>query len=630
MGKKIVCFDALFQRGLAFVRISLFAQLKPVSRFASCAQVFKMYRCFCGHSSGAALCLSALLLSPHLFSMEEVEDMEIDIDISRPIPFTPAEWQPTKIVVFGDSLSDSNGDSFRSPDSAFSTFNLLRTLRGETVTLPDGQQRRPMEIGHLIGQHATIDNIRANIALTAKALQQEGLERSYLGQLLSGLKASIVKAIGKVLTETLTVLDGTSDLIEAAQLSKLRQASEWMGRVANYAGCETLSGRLLAGFERQLGHLHNLVSHGLSNTLVNLGENGLISVLSHFREKISLVPDPNYYSYGKWTAGSLDKVWPEYLPGMMSTGNHQVLLDNRAMAGSWTLCADDKAESFRIIDKLTSSLLSGAEMFIQGSLLPPCEGLIVRAYLDEQRSLFKQHNGRTPRAGDAIIEPDTLIIFFNSANDFLNRWPDPDDVAQEMARDVWNVLDAGARRVAVVLLPDISDVPRFHPDHSQPKDHTAQALSNMVNRYNTSLRMRLNLLREEFNGDGGYQVMTIDGNQMFKSLQTDSRWDLVHPILKIMVPGVDDISLERETVPDNFVENELRENGSFQDTWAIKGDNPISAGKIPFFADSVHPSSEAHYTIAKHVCGMMATTFHIPCNPDNYRAELALAAVLIQ
>lgn len=87
-----------------------------------------------------------------------------------------------------------------------------------------------------------------------------------------------------------------------------------------------------------------------------------------------------------------------------------------------------------------------------------------------------------------------------------------------------------------------------------------------------------------------------------------------------MVPGVDDISLERETVPDNFIEYELRENGSFQDTWAIKGANPI-------IADSVHPSSEAHYTIARHVCGMMATTFHIPCNPDNYRAELALAAV---
>lgn len=90
-----------------------------------------------------------------------------------------------------------------------------------------------------------------------------------------------------------------------------------------------------------------------------------------------------------------------------------------------------------------------------------------------------------------------------------------------------------------------------------------------------------------------------------------------------MVPGVDGISLERETVPDNFVENEPRENGSFQDTWAIKGANPI-------IADSVYPSSQAHYAIARHVCGMMATTFHIPCNPDNDRAELVLAAGLIQ
>ena len=33
----------------------------------------------------------------------------------------------------------------------------------------------------------------------------------------------------------------------------------------------------------------------------------------------------------------------------------------------------------------------------------------------------------------------------------------------------------------------------------------------------------------------------------------------------------------------------------------IRDPNPISAGKIPFFADSVPPSSEAHYAITEHV-----------------------------
>lgn len=53
MGKKIVFFHALFQRSLAFVGTGVFSQLEPVSRFASCTQMFKMYRYFCGHSPGA-------------------------------------------------------------------------------------------------------------------------------------------------------------------------------------------------------------------------------------------------------------------------------------------------------------------------------------------------------------------------------------------------------------------------------------------------------------------------------------------------------------------------------------------------------------------------------------------------
>ncbi len=44
---------------------------------------------------------------------------------------------------------------------------------------------------------------------------------------------------------------------------------------------------------------------------------------------------------------------------------HKVLLDNRAMAGSRTLCAADKMESFQVIDDLTRGLMllrSWAEM----------------------------------------------------------------------------------------------------------------------------------------------------------------------------------------------------------------------------------------------------------------------------
>ncbi|WP_281646791.1 SGNH/GDSL hydrolase family protein [Parendozoicomonas sp. Alg238-R29] len=549
-------------------------------------------------------------------------------DIGSPVTTKPDLWQPAKLVVFGDSLSDSNGDSFRPPETAHSTYNLLRTLRGETAALPDGTITRPTNLDQIIGRRATIDNIKANFDLVAKEIRKEGQEKGFTGRVMNNVRASVVKSLGTALNLTLKYLDKAEDHFDENVLKRVERITEWVQKRQKGLDPSSLSYKAFDSLNRQFHYLTNLIEKDMTGVVLDFGNDQLINITSRFADAIPLVPAPEYYVTGKWTTGEeMDQVWVEYLYKMMSNKDHQVKLDNRAMAGSWTLCAADKVEAMGVLDDLTDGLVSNTTMLFQGSLIPPCESLVIQSYLNERRNIFEKDNGHTPNPGDSIIEPDTLVVFFNSANDFLNKWSDPDDVAQEHARNVWHILSAGAQRVAVVLLPDISDTPRYHPNRSEPKNKEALFISDLVQRYNTSLLMRLNLLREEFHGSNSYQVMTIDGNKMFKELQAEKKWDITNPILDIAVPGTDLATTQTaKKEPENFVIQELKQNRAFDDTWNILGARIYDSDEtMPFFADSVHPSAEAHYAIAEKACQMMSTDFNIPCSINNYPPEQAKA-----
>ncbi len=540
------------------------------------------------------------------------------IETGSPNIAKPDPWQPNKVVVFGDSLSDSHGDSFRTPEFSHSTYNLLRTLNGEMNTLPDGSQQRPMDLDKILSKRLTIENIRANFDLLVKEIRSEARERSYFGRVLSYMEANAVHAFASLLDSVLRQLDSGEDRVAEGVLPLLTRASTWIARKVNAMPPGSWMRTLLVSIGRKVEYLAVLTEQGIAGTLLDFGDDRIIDIISDMPGAVPLIPDPNYYTRGKWTKGSTGLeplVWVEFLQKMMSGGGHEVLLDNRSMAGSWTLCASDKMKSINIIDDLTDGVFGGMKMLVQGSMVPPCEGLILQAYMDEARNKFHKTHGRIAKPGDKLFDPDTLVIFFNSANDFLNEWSDPGDVAQEYARDIWTVLSAGARRVAVVLLPDVSDTPRFYPDRSQPKSTQARHLSSLIQNYNTSLSMRLNLLREEFGGDNGYQVMTIDGQRLFAELQKQPHWDLEHPILDIEIPGMAPAA-EPEVKAENFIDRELRKNKGFEDTWHIQGVNQASGDKVPFFADTVHPSVEAHHAIAKWACSLMRDKFNVPCYPE--------------
>ncbi|MGI9279781.1 MAG: SGNH/GDSL hydrolase family protein [Endozoicomonas sp.] len=542
------------------------------------------------------------------------------IDISPPQTFEPEVWHPKVVVLFSDSLSDSHGDSFLNPDRAYSTYNLLRTLNGEMVTNKEGDEVRPMDLSGIIGRRASINNLQINLELMSREIYRESQEEGPLGRFFKEIQAHLLEGLGDLLTKIVVLIDKAEGKLDKIMLSTLEQVSgkldSWMRKVKRDGTTWTV----LKSLKHQTNFLIDLVEDDLEDLMLDFSEDQLLEITGQLKDMIPLVPDPEYYITGKWTAGvELDRVWAEYVIRMMSTDEQKVELDNRAMAGSWTLCAAAKMVNIDVLKKTAAGLFNGFVMLFQGSLIPPCEGLIVQSYLNQQRELFRKREKRKATLKDDLIPDNTLVVFFNGANDFLNMWADPDDVAQEHINDIFNILSSGARRVVVVLLPDIGKTPRFIGTEEGLK------VSGLIEKYNDSMEQRLQLLRERFNGEGGYQVTTIHGDHIFDVLLAQDRWDTVNPLLDVEVPGVDKEDVRKEAkATQNFVTQELVENRAFDDNWKLKGRSKAEATsikvvdkKVAFFADSVHPSAEAHYAIAKMACEMMSEK-GLYCNPANY------------
>ena len=550
------------------------------------------------------------------------------LEISDPVPHKPKLWQPGTVVSFGDSLTDSHGDTYRNADTALSTYNLLRTLRGEKIEQANGPDRTPMDISELISQRSSIENIKATFDLYVREIRREGREKGLLGNIRSQLTAFAVKKFGKFLTDIAHFFDRFEEVADEVLLEALESTSNWLDRKLRKIDRKSRAYTALTSLKRKVEYMIRVVEIDLEDFVLARSEELLVRITGKMGSLIPLIPDPDHYATGKWTVGqNMDQMWIEVLVRMMSTHRHKVTLDNRAMAGSWILCAPSKIDRMDAFRETADSLKESVMFLFQGSLVPPCEGAIVTSYLNEQRRVFNDENDRYPHPDEAFIEEDILVIFFNGANDFLNEWEDPDDVAQEQEHDIRNVLDAGATRVAVVLLPDISRTPRFH------NTDRASKVSGLITVYNASMTMRLARIWEDYGGAKTDRVATIDGNRLFTELQNEDRWDLEHPVLNVPIPGVDDedeveskqATRRRKARDDNdFVSTELLENRAFDDNWRIrKGSRAEASNGIPFFADSVHPSAEAHYAIAKKACLMMAKDFNIPCDPNNYTEKQA-------
>lgn len=547
------------------------------------------------------------------------------LSISQPLMPKPAFWQAKTLLVFGDSLSDSNGDSFKHSDNAPSTYNLLRTLKGQKV---DGDF--PLDLAQFFSQAVSIKNIKATFALYRTELLSEKKEQHFFRRIMNGIESilleplewGIIELVNYLEQENITesdeligVIENTAKLLTKIKASFIARNSELISSVTNL-------------FINKIEALRMLVFNIKDEGLTGVTETTIIAGTTLFSDQIPLLPDDRYYEKGKWTTGkSMDLMWPEVLVKMMSfDDNPEVKLDNRAMAGSWVLCAESKLGRPSNLIASVEGVFDALTTLFQGSLIPPCEGLIVQAYLNEQRE-------KSTLTENKLIDPDTLVVFFNGGNDFLNNWADPDSIAQEQAQDIYTVLVSGAKRVIVFMLPDISVAPRYL--HSASK----KLIHQQWQHYTASLSMRINLLRETFTDYLGYQIMKIDAEAIFNDLRKDPMWDLENPILAIPIPGVDDADAKEKHRNDtlvlnrqkaqqqhNYINQELLSNAVFDDSWqSISGHYAnVQPGKTAFFSDSVHLSAEAHFAVAEVVCDKLKNDFNIGCDSNNFTKDQAI------
>ncbi len=548
------------------------------------------------------------------------------------LPLSSHAREIDRILLFGDSLSDGNGDNAVSSDSAHSTYNLLRTLAGVEV---DGKP--PMNISKVISRRSTIETIRLNLEgleYELKAERKDAKSWARKGMLL--WEQAQLELFGGMLVKALEMIDKLEGAGDQVLVSLLTPIKDFLEERLQHTGENGNTRPVIATLLYHVNLGIKFAEADFSDMVLDACEEELTDITTKFGTMIPLIPDKNHYVEGKWIAGNrdMDQTWVEHLGKMMSTPDHQVTVENRAMAGSWTLCAANKIGHLSTLTDTATNPKELIKLLFQGSLVPPCQGLIVRSCLKERRAAYKEQTQQEPDLDTPIFDPKTLVIFFNSANDFLNQWQDPEQVAQEMANDVRHILRAGAQQVVVVLLPDIASTPRYQSEGMQNSGEAAE-ISKLVTEYNNELEERVAQLRKDFNaadvGTAGSRcLITIKAQDMFDAVLNSPDWDTTHPILDIPIPGMgNDPDTKREdllaTTPDeNIINRQLYENRAFTDNWSVKGaSGHIDSAKKPYYSDTVHPSPAGHRDIAERVC-QMVLAHGIHCSQDNFTQDEAI------
>ncbi|GAA4651311.1 SGNH/GDSL hydrolase family protein [Kistimonas scapharcae] len=302
---------------------------------------------------------------------------------------------------------------------------------------------------------------------------------------------------------------------------------------------------------------------------------------------IPILPDPHYYLTGMFSGGTDFKgVWPLYLYRMLGAE-----LDNRAMAGSWTLCSTQKMDHLGDLMHICSGPESMAEEFVSGSLVPPCEGLIVSAWAEQ--------------AG-TVDSDSTLVIFFNSANDYLNQWPDPQQVVNKYTADITRLIRLGAKHVVVINLPDISLTPRYR---EAPK-HLQAWMANAIETNNRELKQSLAQLRTRY---PDVALIELDAAAMLTQLLAGAaqRGIVTDKACLDSTPGLPTVNRSKESAEESLV-NHILQNPSLADAAHVasaaadgQGIGMCTNPDDHFFFDTVHPSAHTHYEIALYACELL-------------------------
>ena len=192
-----------------------------------------------------------------LFSLQTSARHELNIN--SPVLMKPEPWSPHTLLVFGDSLSDSHGDDFHKPNSALSTFNLLKTLRGDFDPLVE---QPPIDLSQFFSRASSIRNIKQTFELYRVELQAEKREQSFIRRLMTGLEEHAVNQLEALLTNILVSLQLAEHRLDSHLLVAVKRTTRFLRRIQHSDIARQMPSikrisRLLANKTKALGEIIN-------------------------------------------------------------------------------------------------------------------------------------------------------------------------------------------------------------------------------------------------------------------------------------------------------------------------------------------------------------------------------------
>ncbi|MCL6270149.1 SGNH/GDSL hydrolase family protein [Sansalvadorimonas sp. 2012CJ34-2] len=287
---------------------------------------------------------------------------------------------------------------------------------------------------------------------------------------------------------------------------------------------------------------------------------------------IPIAPRDHYYQ-GRWSNGP---TWPEYFAGMIGLStSDKTVYRNESHAGGWSLCLGDKAMG---IQDLTGDIKTVVKNMVNGSLIPPCLELLVKAYLYRH---------------EKFSENDLVVVFFGG-NDYLNRFQAPERVIEAQKVIIETAIENGAKHIAWASMPDLSKTPRYYRDAFKPQ---TEEISRLVQEHNRLLEEEWELLQIDYS-EGGVTIALVDTKEIFSDILSNHHlYGLSvtdRPCSTIPAPGLED------PVPNNVHEIVLPRETAVVTTGEVC-QNPDEY----MFFDSVHPTTAAHKLIATKACEIM-------------------------
>ncbi|MGQ5524664.1 SGNH/GDSL hydrolase family protein [Chitinimonas sp. PSY-7] len=202
--------------------------------------------------------------------------------------------------------------------------------------------------------------------------------------------------------------------------------------------------------------------------------------------------------------------------------------------------------------------------------------------IKDQVRLWKAHMQKAP----AYRPENTLFTFFVGGNDFVNYNRSVEHVVTNQREALQLLINAGARNILLLKLPDMSRAPIFN------RKNNAEAVANKITIYNAQLEEMTTALKMQNGGDSNIHIQLFDGYAWFNDVLNNPG---NHGMTNTNTPCLEITSSDL--------------------TVFLGNPSPRAACSNPdsfVFWDVLHPTTRTHQLLSERIAPFVRTHFSVP------------------